>query len=70
MKARDFKLFIYKGPIMVNDNCVKESWTAETSATNKSDAYNRFVMKCRYSMLDFLDRNVKVTLPGRLIEVQ
>ena len=69
MKVKDFKLFTYKGPIMVDDNCINESWCAETQAFSKHDAYNNFVMKCRYSTLDFLDKNVKITLPGRLIEV-
>lgn len=64
-----FKLFAYKGPIMVEDNCVNECWTAETNALNKDDAYNRFIMKCRYSAFDYLDRGVKITLPGRLMEV-
>lgn len=63
------KLFSYRGPVLVDDNCIKKSWSAETQAISKNDAYNKFVMKCRYSALDFVDKNVKVTLPGQLIEV-
>lgn len=64
-----FKLYFYKGPILIEDNCFRESWRAETVAINKNDAYNRFIMKCRREALDFIDPNIKITLPGQLSEV-
>lgn len=70
MKAKDFKLFAYKGPIMVEDNCVQEVWNADTMAFDKRDAYNKLVMMCRHSALDFIDRSIKISLPGRLTEVR
>ena len=64
------KLFSYKGPVMVNDNCIDNSWSVETSAFDRRDAYNRLVMKVRNIMIDSLDMNAKITLPGRLVEVK
>lgn len=65
---KDFKLYFYRGPVMINDNCVKNSWKAETMALDKRDAYNKFVMKCRYLAVGFLEGNAKITLPGQLSE--
>lgn len=66
----NIKRFVYKGPIMVEDDCVNECWTAETNALDEKDAYNRFIMKCRHSAFDFLDMRIKITLPGKLMEVK
>ena len=70
MSKRDFKLYSYKGPVMIDDNCVNKSWRGETSAYNKRDAYNRLTMRCRHDITDFFGEDVKVTLPGQLIEVR
>lgn len=64
------KLYSYKGPIMVNDNCINNSYELKTSAFNKRDAYNRMIMRIRNFLLDDIDMNAKVTLPGRLSEVK
>lgn len=66
------KLFVYKGPIMVDDNCVKTDWSRDVSALDKKDAYNNFVMIAKYFLEEVADipMNSKVTLPGSLIEVR
>lgn len=63
-------LYSYKGPVMVDDNCLKNSWSSETIARNKTEAYNNFVMKCKRTLEDVYGMNIKVTLPGRLNEVK
>lgn len=63
------KLFVYKGPIMIDDSCVTEEWDSEVSAFDKTDAYNQFVMKVKIMNIEDLASR-KVTLPGRLIEVK
>lgn len=70
MKHDMYKLFVYKGPVMVDDNCINETWEAETMAVDRTDAYSRLVMKNRHSNILEIDSDSKVTLPGRLIEVK
>lgn len=64
------KLYRYKGPVLIDGNCVTESWLVDTSAFDKDDAYNRLVMKYRHAGLDDVDPNAFVVLPGQLIEVK
>lgn len=62
------KTYIYKGPVMLFDNCIEQSWTAETWAESEKKARNNLAY--RYKMDHDLASRAKISLPGRLSVVQ
>lgn len=61
------KTYIYKGPVMLFDNCIERSWTAETWAVSMAKA--RSNLTYRYKSEHDLDRRAKISLPGKFVLV-
>lgn len=59
-----YKTYSYKGPVMLFDNCIERSWTAETWAISKAKAMNNLIY--RYKQDHNLAKQAKVSLPGQL----
>ena len=57
--------FVYRGPVMIFDRCVTNSWSGETVAESKAKAKSNlaYQYKKRYN----LTPGSKVTLPGEII---
>ena len=62
------KTYHYSGPVMRFDNCIEQNWSADTWAVSKKKAMSNLVY--RYKMENDMVPEVKITLPGRLIEVE
>lgn len=66
--SKNKRTWHYSGPVMRFDNCIEQSWSADTWAVSKSKAMNNLIY--RYKQDHDLAPGVKITLPGRLIEVE
>lgn len=62
------KTYHYSGPVMRFDNCIERNWSADTWAVSKAKALNNLTF--RYKQEHDLTPGTKITLPGRLIEVE
>lgn len=62
------KTYHYQGPVMMFDNCVMSSWSAETWATSAAKAKSNLIY--RYKQDNNLAPNAKITLPGKITEVE
>lgn len=61
------KRYFYKGPVMLFDNCIERSWSADTWAVSETKARSNLIY--RYKKDRDLDRRSKISLPGKLIVV-
>ena len=58
--------YSYKGPVMIFDRCVANSWYGETLAESKSKAKSNLAYQ--YKKKYNLSPGAKVTLPGKVVE--
>lgn len=59
------KEYLYDGPVMQFEDCVKIRWKASTYAPSESKAKSNLAY--RYKKENGLTSNTKITLPGKLI---
>lgn len=59
--------YAYKGPVLIFDRCVANSWTGETVAESKAKAKNNLAYQ--YKKKNNLTPGAKVTLPGEIIMI-
>ena len=56
--------FIYNGPVMKFDTCIKDRWSAETFAPSAAKA--RSNLAYRFKKENGFASSAKITLPGEL----
>lgn len=67
MKSKNLQMYHYQGPVMIFNTCVMSSWSAETMAVSPAKAKSNLIY--RYKRDNNLAENAKITLPGKLTEV-
>lgn len=56
--------YIYNGPVMKFDTCIKSRWSAETYAASAAKARSNLMY--RFKKENGFEKSAKITLPGKL----
>lgn len=64
-QSKKMYTYVYRGPVMLFDNCIEQSYTAETWAPTMAKARSNITYN--YKKDNDYAPNAKITLPGEFI---